>query len=543
MSFRAGVGAGEEVVTVYPLPEGMSATGDGGGVDGGRADGSRAGRSVSAGASTGGLVPFYSALPAPAVGQRGQTVFSRLKAQLRGVPLASLNGVLKRRAVRVLRDGESVPEGKGFPGERVKAGSVIGPRDRVLVPHEFLEEHGWASEEGRGRDTAGVLRARLEEGVAPATALKYRRALGGGTAAARVARAEPPPLLGEYVRGLVLGGRDSSLLVLNKPHGLATQPGTDVAWSLHDLAPALAQGVGRKVAGGGAEAPRLVHRLDRGASGVLLMARSAEVAAEIAAFFKDKSLAAGVDAGQTSLSVVKERTKIATLGGVERTYWALVEGHPGAREGTVEVQLVDTKADKQARRRRAGRDAKRGVFHPTASQGERREDVDGWSKTVEQTIWTPGTAGVGLYSFTRFQVVMSGWIQGLGTVSWLALRPATGRKHQLRIHCAHVLGTPILGDVKYGSKQRIPIDDLGGRGEFFTNESRELEPWQRRLRAAKRKVLGGGGVICLHSRRLWMPHPQSGDVFEVAAPLSPEMARLFAQLKFPTSAVDGTEWE
>jgi len=34
--------------------------------------------------------------------------------------------------------------------------------------------------------------------------------------------------------------------------------------------------------------------------------------------------------------------------------------------------------------------------------------------------------------------------------SWLELFPRTGRKHQLRVHCAEVLGTPIVGDYKYG---------------------------------------------------------------------------------------------
>lgn len=44
--------------------------------------------------------------------------------------------------------------------------------------------------------------------------------------------------------------------------------------------------------------------------------------------------------------------------------------------------------------------------------------------------------------------------------SWLNLQPRTGRKHQLRIHCATVLGTPIVGDLKYtpnvGFKQLVP---------------------------------------------------------------------------------------
>ena len=38
--------------------------------------------------------------------------------------------------------------------------------------------------------------------------------------------------------------------------------------------------------------------------------------------------------------------------------------------------------------------------------------------------------------------------------SKVALRPVTGRTHQLRLHCAHV-GAPILGDPQYGSEQSV----------------------------------------------------------------------------------------
>ena len=48
-----------------------------------------------------------------------------------------------------------------------------------------------------------------------------------------------------------------------------------------------------------------------------------------------------------------------------------------------------------------------------------------------------------------------------GGISKLALRPVTGRTHQLRVHCAH-MGYPILGDPQYGSEEsRILSEKLG----------------------------------------------------------------------------------
>ena len=49
-------------------------------------------------------------------------------------------------------------------------------------------------------------------------------------------------------------------------------------------------------------------------------------------------------------------------------------------------------------------------------------------------------------SVTRYRVLER------GSVSKLALRPITGRTHQLRVHCAH-MGFPILGDPQYGTPE------------------------------------------------------------------------------------------
>ncbi len=53
----------------------------------------------------------------------------------------------------------------------------------------------------------------------------------------------------------------------------------------------------------------------------------------------------------------------------------------------------------------------------------------------------------------------------------LCLEPVTGRPHQLRVQLSRVLGCPILGDVKYGSREKI----LGGRGLALHSWSLEIE--------------------------------------------------------------------
>lgn len=74
----------------------------------------------------------------------------------------------------------------------------------------------------------------------------------------------------EFVRGLVIF-EDADVLVLNKPPGLSSQGGRIRAFTLDDLLAAFAKPSGVK--------PRLVHRLDRDTSGVILAARSQPAAA------------------------------------------------------------------------------------------------------------------------------------------------------------------------------------------------------------------------------------------------------------------------
>src|ERR1700683_1176039 len=96
-------------------------------------------------------------------------------------------------------------------------------------------------------------------------------------------RAAPPQELRDplashdraFVRGLVLY-EDDDVLALNKPAGLAVQGGTKTSRPRDRLLGGWGEGENR---------PRLVHRLDRDASGVLVLARNAAAAARLAGAF------------------------------------------------------------------------------------------------------------------------------------------------------------------------------------------------------------------------------------------------------------------
>ena len=94
--------------------------------------------------------------------------------------------------------------------------------------------------------------------------------------------------------------------------------------------------------------------------------------------------------------------------------------------------------------------------------------------------------------------------------AFVAMWPVTGRTHQLRLHMA-ALGTPILGDGKYGAgKAEIAGADL----------PRQLH---------------------LHARRLVLPHPVRGTI-DVTAPLPPHMAATFRYFDFnPKAKPEGPE--
>ena len=220
-----------------------------------------------------------------------------------------------------------------------------------------------------------------------------------------------PEALAEDLRARILH-IDDSVIVLNKPHGLAVQGGPGITRHLDGALDALTFD---------GERPRLVHRLDRDTSGVLVVARTQAAASHLARAFRGRDM--------------------------QKTYWAVVIGEPEHAAGRIDMP----------------------ISKEPGSRGERVQANDRGQRATTDYV---------TLDVAKRRAAM------------LEMRPLTGRTHQLRVHAAEALKTPILGDGKYGG------------------EAAHLE--------------GLSGSLHLHARALRMPHPEGGTL-EVQAPPPPHM--------------------
>jgi 23S rRNA pseudouridine955/2504/2580 synthase len=208
----------------------------------------------------------------------------------------------------------------------------------------------------------------------------------------------PPrkPLLADadakLIRGMIIY-EDAAVFVVNKPSGLASQGGSGIGRHIDGMLEAL-QGKQR-------QRPRLVHRLDRDTSGVLVVARTIPAAAALSQSLRRRD--------------------------ARKTYWALVKGVPRPHRGVIKLALAKTAGFGQS-----GRDER---------MAPADEDDSG-------AKWA-----------TTYYAVMD---VAADQYAWVALRPISGRTHQLRAHMAH-LGTPIVGDFKYGGLAAKGMGELEDR--------------------------------------------------------------------------------
>lgn len=144
------------------------------------------------------------------------------------------------------------------------------------------------------------------------------------------------------------------------------------------------------------ERPRLVHRLDKDTSGVLLLARSRQAAEKLQSIIKNH-------------------------GTFRKMYLALVSGMPMPTEGRMKFAMEKALISGQE---------KMTVKDPKHLTKEQLKDM--WLAVTEYRT-----------------------LQGTTQASLVLLEPETGRTHQLRVGCAEALKTPILGDGKYGAEKSL----------------------------------------------------------------------------------------
>ena len=188
---------------------------------------------------------------------------------------------------------------------------------------------------------------------------------------------DPLEVVPEIVEGIKIIHDDESIVVIDKPVGVAVHPSP--GWGGPTVVGHLA-GAGFRIATSGAsERQGIVQRLDVGTSGVMVIAKS-----------------------EHAYSVLKNAFRHRT---VDKTYHALVQGHPDPLQGTVDAPI--------------GR-------HP--------------KHDYKFAVMADGRASV-----THYET-----LEAHRFASLLEIHLETGRTHQIRVHMS-ALKHPCVGDLTYGA--------------------------------------------------------------------------------------------
>lgn len=229
------------------------------------------------------------------------------------------------------------------------------------------------------------------------------------------------------VGGLEIIHEDRDIVVVDKPAGVAAHP--SLGWEGPSVTEHLAAAGIAIATSGVPERQGVVSRLDVGTSGLMVLARSERAYSVLKQAFRDKA--------------------------VDKTYQALVQGHPDPFSGTIDAPI--------------GR-------HPGHE-------------------WKMAIVGGGRESVTHYET-----LEAHRAATLVEVRLETGRTHQIRVHFA-AIGHPCCGDPLYGSDpalaRRLGLDRQwlhairlafehpveGNRVEFESELPRDLEHALREVRS------------------------------------------------------------
>ncbi|MFN7055898.1 RluA family pseudouridine synthase [Hyphomonas sp.] len=248
----------------------------------------------------------------------------------------------------------------------------------------------------------------------------------------------------DWLRSLILH-EDDDMLAINKPAGLAVQGGSGQGRHLDGLLAGMSEGGHR---------PVLVHRLDKETSGVLLLAKHPAAAARLGDLFRGRDM--------------------------EKVYWAVTVGVPNPPAGQIRCWMAKGVPDENE-------PSGFRVVDPKAGGPRRDGDRERMIRSAQ------GVEGA-RHSITDYNVISTAGQKA----AWVALRPHTGRMHQLRFHMLE-MNTSILGDHKYKSRREVP---------------QGLAPGMH-----------------LHARALIIPRANAKPLI-IQAPLPPHMKETFEALGF-----------
>jgi 23S rRNA pseudouridine1911/1915/1917 synthase len=188
---------------------------------------------------------------------------------------------------------------------------------------------------------------------------------------------EEPAIVPQLVPDFGIVHDDDDIVVIDKPVGVAAHPA--VGWDGPTVLGALAAAGFRISTSGAAERAGIVHRLDVGTSGLMVVAKSERAYTELKRAFHDRT--------------------------VDKTYHAVVQGHPDPFAGTIDAPI--------------GR-------HPSSS-------------------WKFAVTADGKPSVTHYDT-----LEAMRSATLLEVHLETGRTHQIRVHMA-AQRHPCVGDLLYGA--------------------------------------------------------------------------------------------